>query len=298
MHKGALAVMIAGGVMAAIGMIALELGESGFKDIGGDWVGERNDWEGQPDREPSWFDNPNVTGVEYTHEYEGERNDMMFVFAKSGDDLPQPTYDCSEFDLNVTMVGDNDSRVGYANDPCTFDGKLPAGFEDDPDGYLHYGYLKGLKPGETYIINTTCEENETRNYNGEADQRGCDPYIYLVSQEEIERVIGSFARGLFGYGSGYGCLCCGLLTGIIGLIMMLTMKEEVVVKVTYDSEGRVIVQDTGYLQSHSQVGGEASPSEAQESWEAGLASKSEANEGSAPDDVAEGAGEWWDEEKS
>ena len=286
MHKGALGVMIAGGVMTLIGVMAMVFGVSGFEEIGDDWVGERNDWVGS------------ATGEEYTHVYDGKDNSVMYVFAKSGLDLSQPTFDCSEFDLNVTMVGDNDSRVGYANDPCAFDGKLPAGYEDDPYGYLHYGYLKGLKPGETYIINTTCEANETRNYGGEPSSAGCYPDIYLVNQEEIERVIGGFLRGLFGYGSGYGCLCCGLLTGIIGLIMMLTMKEEVVVKVTYDSEGRVIVQDTGYLQSHSQAGGEASPSEAQESWEAGLASKSEANEGSAPDDVAEGAGEWWDEEKS
>ena len=272
--------------MTLIGVMAMVFGVSGFEEIGDDWVGERNDWEGS------------ATGEEYTHVYDGNDNAVMYVFAKSGGVLSQPTYDCSEFDLNVTMVGDNDSRVGYANDPCTFDGKLPAGFEDDPDGYLHYGYLKGLKPGETYIINTTCEANETRNYNGEADERGCNPYIYLVNQEEIDLVIGGFLRGLFGMGGGAGCLCCGLLTGIIGLIMVLTMKEEVAVKVTYDSEGRVIVQDAGYLESHSQAGGEASPSEAQESWEAGLASKSEANEGSAPDDVAEGAGEWWDEEKS
>ena len=283
-HKGSLVVMALGGVMALIGILALVLGGSSLDNIGDDWVGERRDWEGE------------ASGQEYTHEV----GDMMYVYTEGGDGRAsgQPIYDCSEFSLNVTIVDVNVTGVRYINDLCMPDGKLPAGHGDDPGGYLHYGAIRGLKAGETYTINTTCEENETRNYKGYADEMGCSPYIYLVNQEVLDDVIGSFLGGIFGIGGGSSCLCCGIVILLVGLIMALTMKPDIAVKVTYDSEGRVIVQDTGSRTDQLFGAGSASPTEDQQSWEAGLAGQTKVDEESMPDEDAETAGEWWGQEES
>ncbi|GIS29572.1 MAG: hypothetical protein Ct9H90mP1_3000 [Methanobacteriota archaeon] len=58
---------------------------------------------------------------------------------------------CDEFTLNVSVIeGDSDQKVWYTADWCTEDGKLPMGYADDPDGWLHMGDVRGLESGGSY----------------------------------------------------------------------------------------------------------------------------------------------------
>ena len=58
---------------------------------------------------------------------------------------------------------------------------------------------------------------------------------------KIGEIIGGFL-GMFGGGS---CACCGVVILLLGLIMGLTMKEEIPTTYQIDQEGRVILNQGG-----------------------------------------------------
>ncbi len=256
MHSGAKWTMIVGGVMLLIGIGGFVIAGSGAEELEADWVREGNDWNG--------------TEGTYTHEV----GDMMYVFVPR-DDPDRP--ECSDFELNVTKTGSNDSESLYIHDRCTPDGKLPEGYGDDPLQHYHYGAIKGLEVGESYEI-------------------GSEVTVYLINQEVLDEVIGDFLGVIFGVLGGGGCACCGVLIAMIGGVMALTMKEESPVTIVYDAEGRVIVQGAVTAPGMAADVGSVAPVGDHQSWESGLASQTEEDPDPLPEEEGAASEDWWDQE--
>ncbi len=135
--------------------------------------------------------------------WEGERGTDSFVHFKEGvgsyvvvmvtDDIR-----CDEFTLEI-----EGGMASWEQDWCVEDGKLPSGHEDDPEGWLHLGTIKGLEDGEEYTITTSHD-------------------VVLVGWEVIDGLIRGFVGGLAAICGGPTFLCCGLLFLVIGGVMAVT----------------------------------------------------------------------------
>ena len=162
---------------------------------------------------------------------------------------------CDEFTLNVSVIeGDSDQKAGYTADWCTEDGKLPAGYADDPEGWLHMGAVRGRESGGSYEF--VSEDN-----------------LIAVPEGVILDLIGGVVGGIFGALGGGSCACCGLLIMLLGLILAFTMKEEVPTSYKVDAEGKIILDHSGTggspesMQNSDDPGGSGGgPSEDTDSW--------------------------------
>ena len=104
--------------------------------LGARGVGSATDWS--VEEEAVWSGNSGV------HNHTDARDGVLYIFVS--DEVR-----CDEFTLNVSVIeGDSDQKVWYTADWCTEDGKLPAGYADDPDGWLHMGAVRGLESGGSY----------------------------------------------------------------------------------------------------------------------------------------------------
>ena len=170
------AVMIIGGILVTV--------------LGAGALGGAGDW--RPNDDIFW---------------EGERGTGSFVHIEEGvgsyvvvmvtDDIR-----CDEFTLEI-----EGGMASWEQDRCVEDGKLPSGYEDDPEGWLHLGTIKGLEDGEEYTITTS---------HG----------VVLVGGEVIEELIGDILGGLAAICGGPTFLCCGLIFLLIGIVMAFTQKGE------------------------------------------------------------------------
>jgi len=139
--------------------------------------------------------------------WEGESGTGSFVHVEEGvgsyvvvmvtDDIR-----CDEFTLEI-----EGGMASWEQDRCVEDGKLPSGYEDDPEGWLHLGTIKGLEDGEEYTITTS---------HG----------VVLVGGEVIEELIGDILGGLAAICGGPTFLCCGLIFLLIGIVTAFTQKGE------------------------------------------------------------------------
>ena len=139
--------------------------------------------------------------------WEGESGTGSFVHVEEGvgsyvvvmvtDDIR-----CDEFTLEI-----EGGMASWEQDRCVEDGKLPSGYEDDPEGWLHLGTIKGLEDGEEYTIT---------NSHG----------VVLVGGEVIEELIGDILGGLAAICGGPTFLCCGLIFLLIGIVTAFTQKGE------------------------------------------------------------------------
>ena len=182
-----------GGLMLVIGILLTVLGARGISSIEGFSVEDETVWSGS-------------SGV-YVHQDSSECCLLIFV----SDDVR-----CDEFDLNVSGGG-----AWYEHDWCTEDGKLPSGHADDPEGWLHMGYVRGLEGGVSYEFTSGDE-------------------ITAVPESVVDEIIGDAIGGFLGAMGGGSCACCGIFILLIGLVMALTMKDEVPTTYQVDAEGRVI----------------------------------------------------------
>jgi len=137
--------------------------------------------------------------------WEGERGTSSFVHVEEGvgtDLLVFVTDDirCDDFTLEI-----EGGMASWEQDWCVEDGKLPSGYGDDPEGWLHLGTIKGLEDGVEYTITTSHD-------------------VVLVGWEVIEGVFGDFFGGLAAICGGPTFLCCGLIFLLIGIVMALTQK--------------------------------------------------------------------------
>jgi len=138
--------------------------------------------------------------------WEGESGTDSFVHVEEGvgsyvlvlvtDDIR-----CDEFTLEI-----EGGMASWEQDRCVEDGKLPSGYEDDPEGWLHLGTIKGLEDGEEYTITTS---------HG----------VVLVGGKIIEELIGDIFGGYAAICGGPTFLCCGLIFLLIGIVMALTQKR-------------------------------------------------------------------------
>ena len=203
-------------------------------------VGAATDWS--VEEEAVW------SGSSGVHDHTDARDGVLYIFVS--DEVR-----CDEFTLNVSVIeGDSDQKVGYTADWCTEDGKLPAGYADDPDGWLHMGAVRGLESGGSYEF--VSEDN-----------------LIAVPEGVILDLIGGFVGGIFGALGGGSCACCGLLIMFLGLILAFTMKEEVPTSYKVDAEGKIILDHSGTggspesMQNSDDPGGSGGgPSEDTDSW--------------------------------
>ena len=137
--------------------------------------------------------------------WEGERGTDSFVHFEEGvgTDLAVFVTDdirCDDFTLEI-----EGGMASWEQDWCVEDGKLPSGYGDDPEGWLHLGTIKGLEDGVEYTITTSHD-------------------VVLVGWEVIEGLFGDFLGGLAAICGGPTFLCCGLIFLLIGIVMALTQK--------------------------------------------------------------------------
>ena len=204
MHVAAKLTLGVGVGLLALGILLGGLGARG--------VGSATDWS--VEEEAVWSGS---TGV---HNHTNARDGVLYIFVS--DEVR-----CDEFTLNVSVIeGDIDQKVGYTADRCTEDGKLPVGYEDDPDGWLHMGAVRGLESGGSYEF--VSEDN-----------------LIAVPEGVILDLIGGLVGGIFGALGGGSCACCGLLIMLLGLILAFTMKEEVPTSYKVDAEGKIILDHSG-----------------------------------------------------
>ena len=180
--------------------------------LGARGVGSATDWS--VEEEAVWSGNSGV------HNHTDARDGVLYIFVS--DEVR-----CDEFTLNVSVIeGDSDQKVGYTADWCTEDGKLPVGYEDDPDGWLHMGAVRGLESGGSYEF--VSEDN-----------------LIAVPEGVIIDLIEGLVGGIFGALGGGSCACCGLLIMLLGLILAFTMREEVPTSYKVDAEGKIILDHSG-----------------------------------------------------
>lgn len=182
-----------GGVILVIGILLTVLAARGISAIEGFSVEDETVWSGS-------------SGV-YVHQDSSDSVLLIFV----SDDVR-----CDEFGMEVSGGG-----AWYEHDWCTEDGKLPSGHDDDPEGWLHMGYVRGLEGGVSYEFTSRDE-------------------ITAVPEGVVVEIIEDAIGGFIGAIGGGGCACCGGFILFIGLIMALTMKDEPPTTYQVDEEGRVI----------------------------------------------------------
>ena len=128
MHVAAKLTLGVGVGMLVLGILLGGLGARG--------VGSATDWS--VEEEAIW------SGSSGVHDHTDARDGVLYIFVS--DEVR-----CDEFTLNVSVIeGDSDQKVWYTADWCTEDGKLPMGYADDPDGWLHMGDVRGLESGGSY----------------------------------------------------------------------------------------------------------------------------------------------------
>ena len=207
MHVAAKVTLGIGVGMLVLGILLGGLGARG--------VGSATDWS--VEEEAVW------SGSSGVHEHTDAQDGVLLIFVR--DEVR-----CDEFTLNVSVIeGDSDEKVWYTAGWCTEDGSLPVGYEDDPDGWLHMGEVRGLESGGSYEF--VSEDN-----------------LVAIPEGVIREIIESVVGGFFGALGGGSCACCGLLIMLLGLILAFTMKEEVPTSYKVDAEGRIVLD-------HSETGG-------------------------------------------
>ena len=207
MHVAAKVTLGIGVGMLVLGILLGGLGARG--------VGSATDWS--VEEEAVW------SGSSGVHEHTDAQDGVLLIFVS--DEVR-----CDEFTLNVSVIeGDSDEKVWYTAGWCTEDGRLPVGYEDDPDGWLHMGEVRGLESGGSYEF--VSEDN-----------------LVAVPEGVIREIIESVVGGFFGALGGGSCACCGLLIMLLGLILAFTMNEEVPTSYKVDEEGRIVLD-------HSETGG-------------------------------------------
>lgn len=207
MHVAAKVTLGIGVGMLVLGILLGGLGARG--------VGSATDWS--VEEEAVW------SGSSGVHEHTDAQDGVLLIFVS--DEVR-----CDEFTLNVSVIeGDSDEKVWYTAGWCTEDGRLPVGHEDDPDGWLHMGEVRGLESGGSYEF--VSEDN-----------------LVAVPEGVIREIIESVVGGFFGALGGGSCACCGLLIMLLGLILAFTMNEEVPTSYKVDAEGRIVLD-------HSETGG-------------------------------------------
>ena len=207
MHVAAKVTLGIGVGMLVLGILLGGLGARG--------VGSATDWS--VEEEAVW------SGSSGVHEHTDAQDGVLLIFVR--DEVR-----CDEFTLNVSVIeGDSDEKVWYTAGWCTEDGRLPVGYEDDPDGWLHMGEVRGLESGGSYEF--VSEDN-----------------LVAIPEGVIREIIESVVGGFFGALGGGSCACCGLLIMLLGLILAFTMKEEVPTSYKVDAEGRIVLD-------HSETGG-------------------------------------------
>ena len=159
----------------------------GLTFVGGNNAADIEDFDVEEDR--IWSGNSGI----YEHEIS---DDAVYIFVS--DDVR-----CDEFDMQISREDAEYSEVVYKHNECTLDGSMPAGHNDDPEGWYHMGAIYNLEQGVSYNITTSDD-------------------FSAASKDLIDGIVLSVLGVIFGIGGGFGCICCGVVILIIGGIMAVT----------------------------------------------------------------------------
>mgnify|MGYP001247922285 CR=1 FL=1 len=204
MHAAAKVTLGVGVGMLAIGVLLVGLGAR--------TAGSAEDFSVEDDE--VW----NGSSGQYVHGDPSEWGLLIFV---------REEVRCDEFDLNVSVISsDIDGKVWYEHDWCTDGGRLPSGYVDDPEGWLHMGTVRGLEMGGTYEFASSDE-------------------VFAVEESQVVKLIEGVFAGILGAMSGGSCACCGLLILLLGVILAFTMKEEAPTSYKVDAEGKIVIGHPG-----------------------------------------------------
>tara|TARA_Y100001935_G_scaffold246181_1_gene240592 strand:+ start:476 stop:1186 length:711 start_codon:yes stop_codon:yes gene_type:complete len=204
MHLAAKLTLGVGVGMLTIGVLLVGLGARTAGSLDDFSVEEDKVWNG--------------SSGQYVHQDPSEWGLLIFV---------RDEVRCDEFDFNVSVLSSNtDGKVRYEHDWCIDDGRLPSGHDDDPEGWLHMGTVRGLEMGGTYEFTSTDE-------------------VVAVEESEVVELVEGAIGGILGAVGGGSCACCGLLILLLGVILAFAMKEEVPTSYKIDGEGKIILEHPG-----------------------------------------------------
>ena len=168
-----------GALFLVLGLVMANSGGNALEEVGEVDVEGKTVWKGQ----------------DGTFYYDNSDEIMVFV---------RDTVRCDEFTVTITNESGEDV---YWADECTSDGSMPAGYEDDPDGWYHMGtFGRDQAEGDFDIV--------------ASHEIHLLPLWGVVGEE-----LGELGGGIMGILGGIGLSGCGVCFVLLGGILALVLNE-------------------------------------------------------------------------
>ena len=218
MHTLAKVMLALGGVVFLLGVVMVFIAGTAIDAAGSEWAAE------------------NSQGTSLVINDDDSKGDLGFSFWVKGDyrdaDGDGSWDHCDGIEITITEKPDTSSwDEGLDGDfyfQASTDGSATCNVEDGAED----GRAGFAKVGRACLA---C-------YRGEMEFESNQPVWVTDDDNVLEDVFGGIFAGL----GGGSCLCCGGFTLFLGLILALTMKEEVPTTYQVDAEGRVIQIQGGH----------------------------------------------------
>ena len=168
-----------GAVFLLLGIVMAGLGGNALEEVGDVDVEEKSRWNGM--NGDFYYDN----------------TDEIMVFVRD-------TVRCDEFTVKITNESGEDV---WRADECTSDGSMPAGYQDDPDGWYHMGSF-GWDQTE-----------------GDLEIEASDEVYLLGLWDVVGEELGEAAGGIMGILGGVGLSGCGVCFLLLGGILAVALND-------------------------------------------------------------------------
>jgi len=179
MHVAGKVFLGLGAVFLLLGIVMAGLGGNALEEVGDVDVEEKSRWNGM--NGDFYYDN----------------TDEIMVFVRD-------TVRCDEFTVKITNESGEDV---WKADECTSDGSMPAGYQDDPDGWYHMGSF-GWDQTE-----------------GDLEIEASDEVYLLGLWDVVGEELGEAAGGIMGILGGVGLSGCGVCFLLLGGILAVALND-------------------------------------------------------------------------
>jgi len=179
MHVAGKVFLGLGAVFLLLGIVMAGLGGNALEEVGDVDVEEKSRWNGM--NGDFYYDN----------------TDEIMVFVRD-------TVRCDEFTVKITNESGEDV---WRADECTSDGSMPAGYQDDPDGWYHMGSF-GWDQTE-----------------GDLEIEASDEVYLLGLWDVVGEELGEAAGGIMGILGGVGLSGCGVCFLLLGGILAIALND-------------------------------------------------------------------------
>ena len=179
MHVAGKVFLGLGAVLLLLGIVMAGLGGNALEEVGDVDVEEKSRWNGM--NGDFYYDN----------------TDEIMVFVRD-------TVRCDEFTVKITNESGEDV---WRADECTSDGSMPAGYQDDPDGWYHMGSF-GWDQTE-----------------GDLEIEASDEVYLLGLWDVVGEELGEAAGGIMGILGGVGLSGCGVCFLLLGGILAVALND-------------------------------------------------------------------------